>query len=64
MLYTYRSLSQSELDQYVAFLETENGLEFYVQSGAALKGAMDLGIHRATRAMMEILKPGTARKTT
>jgi len=64
MLYTYRSLSQTELDQYVAFLETESGLEFYVQSGAALKGAMDLGIHRATRAMMEILKPGTPRKTT
>ena len=62
MLYTYRAVGQQELEQYVGFLETEAGLDYCSQTSGAFKGAMDLGIQRATSAMMDILKPPAGRK--
>lgn len=62
LLRTYRTLPQEELRQYVQFLETEEGLNFYTQSNIALKGALEISITRVSRTMMDILKPPAGRK--
>lgn len=63
MLRSYRNLPEEELRQYVEFLESEEGLRLYTQTGIAFKGALQTGMMRAGRAMMDILKPPAGRKS-
>lgn len=63
MLRSYRTLPEEELRQYVEFLESEEGLGLYAQVNIALKKSFEASIARASRAMMDILKPPAGRKS-
>lgn len=63
-LFMYRSVSPAELEQYLAFLESEAGKEMYSATNHAFKGALKAAIHRMSRSMMDAIKPPAGRAGT
>jgi hypothetical protein len=62
LLYTYRTLTDEELERYVEFLEGENGQEVYLLASQALKDALYAAVEQVSRALSDVQRSPGRRK--